>query len=101
MVDAWTRKGRIWALADLRNESLFGNALNDGKGSLHGMSVADTGSWCESAVDILKDLLTSMHLTGGGPGRGLRMVSDLQPIYVPESPIQKETNAEQVIQQTA
>ncbi len=37
---------------------------------LHVMSVADIGSWCESAADTLKELLKSMHLNGGGQGRG-------------------------------
>ncbi len=47
----------------------------DGREALQGMSVADIGSWCESAVGILKELVTSMHLTGGGPGRGTEIGS--------------------------
>ncbi len=56
-----------WALSDLRNESFVRKCLEwTITQVLHGMSAADIGSWCESAVDILKELLTSMHLTGGG-----------------------------------
>ncbi len=58
-----------WALSDLRNESFVRECLEWTRTQvLHGMSVADIGIWCESAVDILKELVTSMHLTGGGPG---------------------------------
>ncbi len=33
--------------------------------------------WCLKAVDAFQDLLTVMHLTGGGPGRGTEIGSFL------------------------
>ncbi len=44
-----------WALSDLRNDSFVRECLERTRTQvLHGMSVADIGRLCESALDILK-----------------------------------------------
>lgn len=75
--DLDNRRVGYWALSDLANLSLVRKSCEWSMQAtiLHKMDFEAWNAWKNIAIDVLHDLLTGLHISSGGPGRGTEIGS--------------------------